>query len=360
MSNKIRCILVEDSETFRNLVKSVLESNPQIEVVSQATNGKLALPRIKHYQPDVLILDLEMPEMNGLDLLREIKGKYPDMYVIMLSAHTIEGARLTIQCLEEGAWDFVTKPNLQKDGDPVLYLENKLIPRILELNKIKNKNKQENQKLPLTTLKIEKEKINIKTARHVLPGSMEVCGIGISTGGPVALRELFQKLQTPLKGTILIVQHMPPIFTKQLAESLNGITPITVLEAQDGMPILPNHAYVAPGGWHMGVHRINEKGYIKLSSDPPEENCRPSVNFLFRSLARFYGNKAVGIIMTGMGSDGYLGILELRKTNGYIIAQSPESCLIFGMPERPIQEKLVDEVGDIAFIAEKIQYLLGT
>jgi two-component system, chemotaxis family, protein-glutamate methylesterase/glutaminase len=369
MSKKIKVILVEDSTTFRELVKSVLEENPDIEVVSQALNGKVALPRIRHYEPDVLILDQEMPEMSGMELLKEIQGKYPNMGTIMLSAHTIQGARLTIKCLELGAWDFITKPNFTYDGDPKVYIRSKLIPRILEFYSRKEYFKNKRLQPPSTPhatdssktiTEPEPKKYTSSVPRHIPMGFCKSVGIGISTGGPVALRELFSKLQRPLLSPIFIVQHMPPVFTKQLAESLNELTPITVVEAQDGMIPFSNTAYIAPGGRHMKLE-VSEQGAkkIRITDDPPEEICKPSVNILFRSMAEVYGNKNLSVIMTGMGSDGYKGLLELRKQNAYIIGQDKESCLIYGMPERPISDKIVDEVLALNDIAERIEYLIG-
>lgn len=368
MSEKIKVILVEDSTTFRELVKSVLEENSQIEVVSQALNGKVAIPRIRHYEPDVLILDQEMPEMSGLELLREIKGKYPNMGTIMLSAHTIQGARLTIKCLEEGAWDFITKPSFLSDGDPSNYIREKLVPRILEFHKRKKYFKERQIPVPTSEREItrniesvvkESTPAHKRLHRHVPPGFSKAVGIGISTGGPVALRELFGFLKKPLKVPIFIVQHMPPVFTKQLAESLNELTPIVVAEGQDGMVAQPNHAYIAPGGKHMIVDFTMGTIKVRITDEPPEENCKPSVNILFRSMAKVYDSKSVSVIMTGMGTDGYKGLLELREKNSYLIAQNKESCLIFGMPDRPIRENIVDEVLNIKEIAERIEYLAG-
>lgn len=380
MSDKIKVILVEDSTTFRELVKNVLEEHPQIEVVSQALNGKVAIPRIRHYEPDVLVLDQEMPEMSGLDLLQEIKGKYPNMGTIMLSAHTTQGARLTIRCLEQGAWDFITKPSFTSDGDPSEYIRRKLIPRVLEFYRIRQRKiastatTKESEIPPGTVLPARTlptgtwdanavstpQKPFPKIQRHMPPGFCKAFGIGISTGGPVALRELFSNLKKPLRGPIFIVQHMPPVFTKQLAESLNEISKVTVLEAQDGMTPLPNNAYVAPGGKHMVVEDKGGGNYrIRITDDPPEENCKPSVNVLFRSLGETYGSKLGCAIMTGMGMDGYFGIKDIREKHSYILAQSRESCLIYGMPDKPTSEGLVDEVLDTKGIAERMEYLLG-
>lgn len=368
MSNKIRVILVEDSTTFRELVKNVLEENREIEVVSQALNGKVALPRIRHYEPDLLVLDQEMPEMSGLELLREIKGKYPTMGTIMLSAHTIQGARLTIKCLEEGAWDFITKPSFGSDGDPAAYIREKLVPRILEFHKRKHFFKEKKIPVPASEKEVTK---NIQTVtkdsiyrvrvpRHLPGGFCKAVGIGISTGGPVALRELFSHMKQKLKSPMFIVQHMPPVFTKQLAESLNDLTENTVVEAQDGMIPLPGYVYIAPGGKHMVLENKDSSGKrISIVDDPPEENCKPSVNKLFRSLAKSYESQVVSVIMTGMGTDGYNGILSLKEKNSYLIGQNKESCLIFGMPERPIRENIVDEVLNIQEIAERINYLAG-
>lgn len=344
---KITVLVVDDSSIYRQLLRDVLSKDPNIEVVSYAVNGRLALPRVKHYRPNIIILDQEMPEMTGLEFLKVIKKDYPDIGVIMFSSHTQEGAKITISALENGALDFVTKPEFSKDNDPEDYIKSKLLPKIKELAYSKKSEAPKSQSFSYSK----------NLAR---PGSCEVCAIGISTGGPSALRVLFSHLKKELKGSILIVQHMPPIFTRQLAESLDMVTKLKVVESADGMKITPNTAYVAQGGFHLKAAR-NAAGepILKHSDEPPEVSCKPSANVLFRSVASVYAAKSCGVIMTGMGNDGYEGLKVMNASASYLIAQSEASCLVYGMPQKPTTEKLVTESLNIEEIAEKIEYLLG-
>ncbi|MCB1192049.1 MAG: chemotaxis-specific protein-glutamate methyltransferase CheB [Leptospiraceae bacterium] len=346
---KISVLVVDDSSIYRQLLRDVLSKDSEIEVVSYAVNGRLALPRVKHYKPNIIILDQEMPEMTGLEFLKVVKKDYPDIGVIMFSSHTQEGAKITISALENGALDFVTKPEFSKDKDPEDYIKSKLIPKIKELAYSK--------KIVPVKSRIASTSLSAKVAR---PGGYDVCAIGISTGGPSALRLLFGQLKRKLKGSILIVQHMPPIFTRQLAESLDIVTELKVMESIDGLKIEPNTAYIAQGGFHLKVAvNVAQERVLRHSDEPPEVSCKPSVNVLFRSIANVYGGKSCGVIMTGMGNDGHEGMKVMNNHGSYLIAQSEASCLVYGMPQKPTVENLVSESLSIEEIAQKIEFLLG-
>jgi two-component system chemotaxis response regulator CheB len=332
---KIKLMIIEDSVTMRNFLFQAFASDQEIEIISYASNGKLAIPRIKFYQPDIIILDYEMPLMNGIETIREIKKLNVPSKIIMFSAHTQEGATVTLQALKEGAVDFVPKPNLSISNQNQLvdYIKNELIPKVKEIA-YGNKIIQKRQEIP----PIEK-KIVEKTAIH----QIQVAGIGISTGGPILLYEMFRKLSR-IKKNLFIVQHMPPLFTAKLAETLNEISVNPVVEAKDGEEVKEGYVYVAAGGYHLRVVSINNKKFIKLGDDPPKNNCKPSVDYLFESLLEAYGKNVLAIIMTGMGSDGYEGIKKVYEMGGYTISQSPETCTIYGMPKKPIEENLVREI----------------
>ena len=350
---RITVMIVDDSATMRNVLRKVLESDPDIEVVAQAVNGKLALPRIRHYRPEIVILDNEMPEMTGLETLPEMtQGGMMESGVIMFSSHTVEGARVTVRALELGALDFVTKPG-PSDGNPEDYIRRKLISMIKVI--VKQRRPEERE-----TVVPERKAFVFDRPLEARKGQYRTCAIGISTGGPAALRLLLPEIPASIRGSILIVQHMPPIFTRQMAESLNNICKIEVLEATNGMEVLPGKAYIAPGGMQMKVEKKDSRMVIRTTDDPPENNCKPSVNYLFRSVADTFADRATGIIMTGMGNDGYLGLLQMKENGSYLIAQSQESCLVFGMPAQATREGLVHESLDIAGIANRIQQLLGT
>lgn len=343
----LKIMLIDDSATMRNVLRQELAKYDALSVVAQASNGKLALPRVRHYSPDVIILDQEMPELNGLETLQILRRDYPEIAVIMFASPTQESARITLKALDLGALDFIAKPNLGKD-DFGAFVKTNFVDRLVQLL-AKREKQVEAPVAPVTPT------IHIPTR----PGVFDICAIGISTGGPVALRKVLSNIQQPIQGSLLIVQHMPPVFTKSLAETLNMVTPINVVEGEHGTPIKENYAYVAPGGRHMEIGVEKGQRVIQISDAPPEANCRPSVNVLFRSVARTSPKSSVGIIMTGMGSDGFEGMKLMKQAGSYLIAQSRESCLIYGMPSLPTEKGLVEETQNEDGIASRISTLLG-
>jgi two-component system chemotaxis response regulator CheB len=349
-TKKITVLIVDDSSTYRQFLRDALSTDERVEVVSIASNGRLALPRVRHYRPDFVILDHEMPEMTGIEALREIRHLHPAGKVIMFSSHTTEGARITIEALKEGAVDFVTKPDTGGRETPVEYIRRKLLSRIIELAEAVE---------TIAPARPAAVKPHELARTDALPASFDVAAIGISTGGPVALRKLFQNFVRPPRGALLIVQHMPPVFTRQLAESLQAESNIPTVEAVDGMKIEPGTAYIAPGGFHLALERKADGVYARILDTEPENSCKPSVDVLFRHVAEVYRGRAVGIIMTGMGHDGHKGMIEMKKVGCYLIAQSRETCLVYGMPSRPTEEKLVQESLSIEDIAARIRFLLG-
>lgn len=339
-------MVVDDSLTYRNLLRDVFSHDPEIKLIGTAMNGKLALPKIRLSAPDIILLDQEMPEMTGLEALEYIRKENVRSKVIMLSSHTVKGAKVTLRALELGAADFITKPEGGL-AHLIEFIEKELIPKIKGL--------WEKTAIQYT------EKIDTPVTR-IHPGTSkknfaEVCAIGISTGGPVALRVLFSHLSQEYTGTIFIAQHMPTLFTEYLAESLSEISPIPVIEARDGMTVAPAMAYIAPGGRQMLIEKFGNGHKIRITDLPEEKLCKPSVNALFRSVADSYGEKAIGIIMTGMGEDGYLGLQKMKNSGSYLLGQSRETCSIYGMPARPEREGLLDEVLSIRELAEKIYSL---
>lgn len=348
---KISVMIVDDSSVYRNLLRHVLQEDPEIEVITQAVNGRLALPRIRYYKPEILILDNEMPEMTGLETLEVLRKDHPEVGVIMFSAHTVEGAKVTIKALELGALDFVTKPT-EKSGDASVYIRDKLITMIKSIVK---------KRRGIVKRPHLAERVVVRKPADVLEieGTFQAAAIGISTGGPAALRSLLPMIGGNLRGPIFIVQHMPPLFTKQLAASLNGISSLTVVEAEDRMEVEKGHVYVAPGGFQMELHFFSGKTIVHITDDPPENNCKPSVNVLFRSFAEVYGKRGVGILMTGMGNDGLDGMRLMKQKGCYLICQDEASSLVYGMPAHPAREGLIRESLNIDGIAERIQKLIG-
>lgn len=326
----LKGIVVDDSSFYRKVLKDVLSSIPDVEISDVASNGKEALELVKKHQPDFITLDVEMPLLNGLETLKELKKTGKKVKTIMISSHTREGAQITCEALELGAFDFITKP---QQGDPSLS-GNKLKELLSKL---------------LIPEKKEASK-PIPAQRNVRGGialnHIEIIGVGISTGGPQALRTLITKISPRLRVPIMIVQHMPPIFTAELAKSLSRQSSLKIVEAEDKMEINAKHIYIAPGGRQMKV-TSDEEGkinIIRITKDPPEEYCQPSVNYTFRYLAQVYGKNTLGMILTGMGEDGVKGCLDLKRTGAPIITQSEETCTVYGMPRAVAEAGLADRV----------------
>lgn len=353
--DKISVMLVDDSTLMRTFLNKELSKDPEIEVVSFASNGKLAIPRFRHYKPQVVILDYEMPELNGIETLKLIQKDFPTINVIMFSAFTIEGAEVTLEALDLGAKDFVTKPDADIDASE--YVRNNLIPKVKALATKSSFNKISHPKA-LRANQVNRPAVSANKP-SATPGSFELAAIGISTGGPVALKQLLSKIPANLDGSILITQHMPPVFTTQLAKTLNQNSELTVVEGTDGMELKKGHVYVAPGGGHMLIQQKGIKSIIKIDNSPPYQHCRPSVNLMFQSLLDLNPTKTLAIIMTGMGSDGFEAMQQMHKKRSYLIAQTEETCVVYGMPAQPTEAAIIDESLSIEQIASRITELLG-
>jgi len=360
----IRVLIVDDTLVYRKIVGDVLSDLPGVEVVGFAHNGKAATTKIASLSPDLLTLDIEMPEMNGLEVLEYIKEKRLNVTAVMLSTLTHEGGEMTMKALELGAFDFIPKPQEGSMAENTKALKNTIVPILKAFNR-RNEIKD-----------LLKGKIHLKTVgktENNLPGSdqivkrmqtisgrfkkkSEIVAIGVSTGGPKALAQLMPLLPSNLGVPILIVQHMPPMFTMSLAKSLNVKCSLEVKEAEDGEPVRSNVVLIAPGGRQMKISASvdGKSRVVRITDDPPENNCKPSVDYLFRSVAHYYVGRATGVIMTGMGSDGFHG-LELMKNNGStIIAQNGETCVVYGMPKGPIEAGIADIIAPLNLIADEI------
>jgi two-component system chemotaxis response regulator CheB len=336
---KIRVLIVDDSVVIRKIVADVLSSDSAIEVAGTAANGRICLAKIPQLNPDLVTLDVEMPEMNGLDALVEIRKLYPKLPVIMFSTMTERGATTTIEALARGASDYVTKPsNVGSVGAAIQNLKTQLIPKIKMFC---------GAAIPGCRLSLAEKGVRQVCLPHgpVLPvapsvslaapttaGSIEVVAIGVSTGGPNALMEVIPNLPADLAVPVLIVQHMPPLFTRLLAERLNGSAHLPVREATPGALVRPGEIWIAPGDWHMEVERRGGSVYLSTQQGPQENSCRPSVDVLFRSVARVYGSRVLAVILTGMGQDGLRGCREIHSGGGTIFAQDEATSVVWGMP----------------------------
>jgi two-component system chemotaxis response regulator CheB len=320
---RIRALVVDDSVVVRRLVTTALAADPALEVVGSAADGRIALAKIEQLRPDVVTLDIEMPVMDGLAALREIRARWPALPVIMFSTLTQRGAAATLDALALGASDYVTKPS--RAGDPARALETvraELIPKIKALC----------ARIGLVTDGAASAPPVRPGVRRAPQARVDVVAIGVSTGGPNALAQLLPALPATLPAPVLIVQHMPPMFTRILAERLDAASALRVVEAADGDVLAPGGAWIAPGGRHMVVERANGRCEIRTNVDPPEHSCRPAVDPLFRSVARCYGPHVLAVVLTGMGADGAEGAEVVREAGGQVVVQDEGSSVVWGMP----------------------------
>lgn len=327
---KIRVLVVDDSALVRRIVSDALASDPEIEVAGSAANGRIALARIPQVNPDIVTLDIEMPVMNGLEAIKELRKTHLRLPVIMFSTLTERGASATLDALALGASDYVTKPSSAGGAAAALQkIRNELIPKI----------KAHCVRLP-TPGAFPVRQINSKAPFPAprparLPGSagrIGIIAVGVSTGGPNALAQLIPQLPANFPVPVVIVQHMPPIFTKFLADRLASKARIQIDEAKSMQELQPGRAYIAPGDFHMVVAQNDGIVRIRTHQGPPENSCRPAVDVLFRSVAEVYGEHALGVIMTGMGQDGLRGCQSIRDAGGQILAQDAATSVVWGMP----------------------------
>lgn len=373
---KVRVLIVDDSAIMRKIIASALQKEPSIEVVGFAANGLQAIEAIKTCNPDVMTLDIEMPEMDGLTALREIRKDNKYLPIIMFSSLTYKGAQAAVMALTAGASDYVGKPTNTTGGidDAFKVLEAELIPKIIGLAKrVKSRRDREGradgtQQLPTSTILKPSitamplastlisslaSKVSKVTSGVLAKPAQAVC-IGVSTGGPEALMQVFGTFNAPLSVPIFIVQHMPADFTALLAARLSATGVMTVKEAEEGEIALPGMVYIAPGGFHMILSRQGTKTIIHLNTEPPENSCRPAVDVLFRTAADVYGSGLLAVMLTGMGYDGLKGAQTIKEKGGQVIAQDEATSVIWGMPGAVVQAGLADGVLPIDKMADEI------
>lgn len=375
LGKKIKVLVVDDTIVYRKAVSDILGEMPGVEVVGVAHNGKIAVAKIQSLQPDLLTLDIEMPEMNGLEVLQHLQQHAPQVSAIMVSTLTSEGGDMTMRALELGAYDFILKPTTTNINDSKQQLRALLTPLIkafqtgrTTVGSLQAGNRGMGGRHGSTTAAHRRPKPVYPSSSGVLgtmgttatpvrrQGKSEIITIGISTGGPNALARMMPMLPGDIGVPIVIVQHMPPVFTKSLANSLNAKCALTVKEAQDGEPIQANVAYIAPGGKQMKLVASTDGSnrLIKITNDPPENSCKPSADYLFRSVADYYVGRTTAVIMTGMGSDGTKGLQILKNKGAFVIGQNEESCVVYGMPKAPTELGLTDVIAPLDRIAGEI------
>jgi two-component system chemotaxis response regulator CheB len=342
--DRIRVLVVDDSVVIRRLVTHALEQDPVIEVVGDAANGVIALKKIAQLNPDVLTLDIEMPEMDGLETLRRLRRDYPHVRVIMFSTLTERGASVTLEALTLGADDYVTKASNEGSLDRSLArLREELVPKIKQFFRLP-------EHRPPTVTSPPAQVLTEAAAHPPVPVSdgrkfrPKVVAIGVSTGGPTALGAILPQLPATFPLPVLIVQHMPPLFTRLLAERLQSACHLPVEEAAQGAPVEPGKILIAPGDFHMKVAFHGAAIRICLDQSPPQNSCRPAVDALFSSVGDVYGGAVIAAILTGMGQDGLRGARILKALGARIIAQDEASSVVWGMPGAVVNAGLADRV----------------
>ena len=351
--NPIRVMVVDDSVVVRKIVTDVLSSDPDIEVVGTAVNGKIAVGKVEQLKPDLITMDIEMPEMNGIEAVRAIRATRNRVPIVMFSTLTERGASATLDALSAGANEYVTKPaNVGSVSQSMESVREQLIPKIKALTG-----------RPVTVGPVAAPPPpppRSAVARTGPAKKAAVLVIGSSTGGPEALTKVLPLLPASLPVPVLLVQHMPPVFTRQFAQRLDRLCPLTVVEAADGTPLAPGTVHIAPGDFHLTVGSSGAAKRTALNQAPPENFCRPAVDVLFRSAVAAYDGAVLGVVLTGMGSDGRIGAGQIRDAGGSVIAQDQATSVVWGMPGAVTQAGFADEVVPLGRVAEAIIRLLPT
>lgn len=352
--NGIRVFLVDDTAVVRRVLSQILEEESDIEVAGTASNGAEALQRIGRVEPDIIVLDIEMPDMNGLDMLRALRAGGSDVPVLVFSSLTERGAMVTIEALLLGANDYVLKPSMLGSVNAVReHIRSTLIPRLRQLL---------GRRAPIVappavvTKPLLPEPLAKSSFRlpDLTPGQVDVVVIGVSTGGPNALSELLPQFPADFPVPILIVQHMPAFFTRALAQRLDRICALNVVEGLAHLRPKPGQVILAPGGRHLLLMRDGDAVWARPDDAEPENFCRPAADVLFRSAAKVYGPRALGVVLTGMGQDGESGSRQIREQGGQVIVQDQASSVVWGMPAAVMQAGLANAVLPLADMPAEI------
>lgn len=351
----IKTLIVDDSIAYRKILTEVANKFQEIQVIGSAPNGAIALKKLEGSSIQLVLLDVFMPEMDGVETLKHIRKDFPKTLVIMVSGQTTRNADITVRALEMGAIDFILKPKGKSPEESMSQLKRDF-QSILQLVRIKLNLQSFGPSIAKGTYK----KPMISGLKKVSQaGSYGVVAIGSSTGGPEALGKVIPNLSADLSVPVVMVQHMPPVFTRFLAESLDKKSRLNVVEGKEGMELKPGCVYIAPGGKHMTVRSFEGKKILGLNENPPENSCRPAVDVLFRSLTSSYTTSNVlAVILTGMGQDGLNGVKALKRQGCYCITQSAATCVVYGMPRAVDEAGLSDKSLPIDSIYFHIQSLL--
>lgn len=346
-----RVLIIDDSVVIRRVLTEALKADPSIEVVGHAADGRIGLSKITQVQPDLITLDIEMPGMSGFETLKEIRKLYPKLPVIMFSTLTEKGAAATLDALALGASDYVTKPSNTGSLDVTLKrIREELIPKVKALCG-RSSAPAPSEAKPI----VKTSAFRAPVIPRPCSSRIEVLAIGTSTGGPNALSEVLPALSRDFPVPIIVVQHMPPLFTRLLAERLDRDSKIRIREGVAGGVLEPGHAWIAPGDFHMVLERQDKTVKLSLNQEPPENSCRPAVDVMFRSVAKIYGPAALAVVMTGMGSDGVRGSADVRERGGTVIVQDEATSVVWGMPGQVAASGLADGVVPLGELASEIE-----
>jgi two-component system chemotaxis response regulator CheB len=350
MSKRVRVLVVDDSAYMRKLIPQILAKDTEIEVVGTAMDGAFGLKKIEELKPDVVTLDLEMPRMDGMEMLRQITRR-SGVPVIIVSALSTEGAMATFKALALGAFDFVAKPR-----DAASSHMDEIALDLIDKIKAADRSKVRN----LPALVFPEHPRSHKTAPRLRKEPTRIVAIGVSTGGPNALQYLLAKLPGDFPGSIIVVQHMPEGFTSMFANRLDESCDLNVKEAQSGDLLIAGRVLICPGDRHIKVRRMAMGNTVVLTDEPRVNGHRPSVDILFRSVAAEFGSRAIGVLMTGMGEDGAAGMGLIKHAGGMTMAQSEESCVVFGMPKAAIERGYAIRIVSLDMLASTLASQCGS
>ncbi len=374
MNKDLKVLVVDDTVTYRQILSNIVSEMNNVELTGSASNGRIALSKIELSPPDVVLLDVSMPVMDGLETLRNLKSSFPEVEVLMVSGMSHENADVTVKALELGALDFIPKPQCASPRESISQIKAALSPLIRLA--ITRKNSQEIKNIlssgkSNSALKSSVDAGNTALSANVeeagpvvvsdgMPGKIDIVALGVSTGGPNALQALVPAIEAGFPVPIMAVQHMPPNFTASLADRLDKTSSITVVEANDNQDVSKGVMYIAPGGRHMVVRKNNSGNnrVIGLVDSPPVNSCRPAVDVLFRSVGMVYNGNVLTVILTGMGNDGVSGVASIRRKGGYSIVQDEQTSVVWGMPGAVAKAKEADEIVLLDKIAGRIMEIV--
>ncbi len=357
---KTRVLVVDDSPFMRKALERMLQAAEDLEVIGSARDGEEALEKIPQLKPDIVTLDVEMPRMDGLTCLRQIMQRHP-LPVLMVSSQTQDGATATMEALALGALDFIPKESSLASSS-ILQIQQDLHEKIRKLASSPKYRRAAEPSAPAAPTAAPRPLGGLPRPAAPSPGALasapvaELFAIGCSTGGPKALQDFLPGLPKGLPVPCLIVQHMPATFTRAFADRLNGLCQVQVKEAEDGEPLRPGTVYIAPGGIHLNYRNKGGSAVVALNPEPSASLHRPSVDVLFQSIAEQFSRPVLAMILTGMGSDGARGMEQLKAKGAHTLAESEETCVVYGMPKAAVERGCVDQIapiGDMAAIVRK-------